>query len=552
MFTFHEGALYRIAARGLALATLISLSFPDRLDAQTSPGVIGRERLDQRPGPVRKKRKPARRTKAKPVTPPAIISFRLEKIQLENSSLPPADVDAVNRSFAGRIVDTALLQQLAQSLVALYGRSDIALYSVVIPPQNATNGVLRVIATEGYVTQINVEGTKRRKVIRAVERYAGQAMQERPLKKSTFDRITSLLGGLPGVQPTLAVQSDPASGDSTLVVTVEHKPVTATVSIDSRGIALLGRTHVQLDMQANSMIFGGDQMQISILSGIADDSIQYQAISYATPIDSQGTTITANAARQRTRTWIFPLEGRANTFGVQVAHPLFRGTRRSLYLTAGIDGIDSHNALMGFTLANDRIRALRLAAAYSVTGQKRLFSAGITMSAGLNALGARVTPGQADDAFRKITAKVNASQAIGNDAALRVALFGQLTGDDLPSSEQVALGGDEFGRAYEASTIAGDSGFAGSAELAWRPAKLPSFVAGSEFYLFADAGRVRYRSRYGLPGSGSTVASVGTGGRMLIARNHVLEVEAAHGLTDPVFYLDRKKTRIVVSLKSSF
>ena len=552
MFMIHAGPLRRNAVNGVALATLLSLSLPDRVDAQTSPGVIGRERLDQRPGPVRRKRKPARRAKAKSVTPPAIISFRLERMLLEGSSLPTADVDAVNRRFAGRIVDTALLQQLAQTLVALYARSDIALYSVAIPPQDATGGVLRVIATEGYVTQVEVAGTKRRKVIRAVERYAAQVTQERPLKRSTFDRVTALLGGLPGVQPTLTVQSDPASGNSTLVVTVEDKPVTATASIDSRGIALLGRTHVQFDMQANSMIVGGDQMQVSILSGIADDSIQYQAISYAMPIDSQGTTITANAARQRTRTWIFPLAGRAKTFGIQVAHPLFRGTRRSLYLTAGIDGIDSHNALMGFTLANDRIRALRLAAAYSITGQKRLLSAGVTMSAGLDTLGARITPGQADATFRKITAKINASQAIGNDAALRVALFGQLTGDDLPSSEQVALGGDEFGRAYEASTIAGDSGFAGSAELAWRPAKLPSFIAGSEFYLFADAGRVRYRSRYELPGSGSTVASVGTGGRMLIAGDHVLEVEAAHGLTNPVFYLDRKKTRIVVSLKSSF
>lgn len=520
--------------------------------AQTSPGVIARERLDQKPVPVRKKRRGKPRVVAAPPPPPAIVSFQLEQVVLEGSSLPAAKVEAVWRPFVGQLVDGPLLKRLSEALASLYARSDIALYSVVVPAQTSHGGQLRMVATEGYVAGVTIEGTRRRTVLKAIEGQTRRLLDERPLSKATLDRVQSLLDDMPGIEAKLTLQPDAAFGATRLLVAVKDKPVTASLSVDGRGIALLGKTHAQFDVQGNSLFRGGDQLRVAVLGATGDDTLQYQGLSYALPIGHDGTRISANVARQRTWANFFLLDGRAKSFGAQISHPLRRGTRRSLIATLGVDGIDSHNALMGFTLSNDRVRAVRLAGGYVFVNNRRLFSVGLTASQGLSVLGARTTPGQAVTDFRKLSIKVNASQALGANTALRAALFGQVSADNLPASEQISLGGDEFGRAYEASTIGGDAGAASSLELAWRPTRLPPLIAGSEFYVFGDAGRVRYHSRFGRPADQSDVASVGGGARLLVAQHHVLEVEVVRGLTNPVFYADKQKTRAVLSLRSTF
>jgi hemolysin activation/secretion protein len=410
---------------------------------------------------------------------------------------------------------------------------------------------LRLVATEGFVSGIDVFGTDKRKVLRAVVARAQRMQEDRPLRKSTVDRVTALLSDIPGVTVSMNFKSDPQTGDTRATINVAAKSAQGSFSLDRRGITLLGRTHAQLDVQGNSLFVGADQLRLSVLGSTAEDSIQYQSLSYQMPVDGNGSTLSLSVGRQRTRPTILPLDGRAKSFGVQFSHPVWRGAKRSLFLTLAFDGLDSHNALLGYTLSNDRIRAARVGASYVKLSDTRLISLGITASQGLTGLGARVTPGQANTDFTKFTLKANAAQALSADTAVRVGFFGQWTGGDLPSSEQASFGGDEFGRAYAASAVSGDIGVAGSLEVAWRPSSLPRFIAGSEVYVFADAGTVKMRARQGIAADSWSVASLGAGARMSVARNHVLEIEGAHGFVDPVFYAPGK-TRVIVSLRSSF
>lgn len=536
---------------------LAALALPSPATAQTSPGAINRDRLDQNPviqkkaPPVRKKRRARRPRPPSPPPPPAVEVFRLEKVALENSSLPPDHIEAAWRPFIGRAVDAALLTQLTAAIAQLYARSDIALYAVVIPAQTPADGLLRLSATEGYVNDITVVGTDRRKLVRAIVARASRLTEDRPLRKSTLDRVAALIGDIPGATTEIGFETDPQSGASRAIVKVAGKSAQGSISIDRRGITLLGGTHAQMDIQGNSIFVGADQLRLSILTSTAEDSIQYQSMSYQAPADGDGSTVTLQASRQRTRATILPLDGRAKSYGVQFAHPLWRGSRRSLYLTLGLDGTESHNALLGYTLSNDRVRTARAGASYAAVNAHRLVSVGVTVSRGIGALGARATPGQAEPGFTKVTLKANVAEAVDDDVAIRAALFGQWSGDRLPASEQAALGGDEFGRAYRASAIAGDIGVAGSVELAWRPSAIKAPFAGSELYLFADGGSVRMRVREWAPADSWSLASVGAGARIALASSNVLEIEAVRGLTDPVFYAPGK-SRVVVSLRSSF
>ncbi len=175
-------------------------------------------------------------------------------------------------------------------------------------------------------------------------------------------------------------------------------------------------------------------------------------------------------------------------------------------------------------------------------------------SLGLDILGARVdNPEASKQDFRKFNLKLGFNHSFTPDIVLRLSGVGQATPDLLPASELMALGGDEFGRGYEASFVEGDDGYAGSAELALRPSKgLPQVLSGSEVYVFADKGQVRSKSRFGLPGSVLGIASAGGGVRVSVASRTVIELEAARGLANPITGLDRETWRGVVSARTNF
>src|SRR5690606_143821 len=124
-------------------------------------------------------------------------------------------------------------------------------------------------------------------------------------------------------------------------------------------------------------------------------------------------------------------------------------------------------------------------------------------------------------------------QALGARFVVRLKAAGQFTSDLLPSSEQFSVGGSEFGRAFEQSIVIGDTGAAGSAELAWRPPGLPGPIDGSEIYGFADAAQVMQAGRLGWPDRDYDLASAGGGVRLAFGKKGALGLEGAYGLEDP-------------------
>jgi len=535
---------------GLLLVAAL-LASPDGALAQTSVRGVPADRPDQKPAPAAAQAAPPQSAPTPRQPGVAFAPFTLEDVVVEGSSLPRDALAAAYAPFIGRSIDNAALTAITNAVAAAYAKSDIALYTVLVPEQRFAGGGLRLVVVEGYVGAVEVRGSLRRTRLKLLRTYLRRLEQERPLRRSTLERVVSLIRDIPGFLPEVRLEPGTEQGAVKLVMNARERPVQVAVGANDRGTALLGRTQVQADAYLNSIFAGADQLRVSTVLPTKVSRFQYVAGAYSTPLDADGTSVTGNLSYLRTRPSAFPLKGDATSFGLQFSRAVIRGYSRNLYVTVGVDGINSNNALLGFTLSNDRVRTLRGAVSFVTASARNQFSVSATASIGLDVLGTRIAPGQARSGFRKFSAKASNALTIGKSFALRVAAFGQTTPDDLPSSEQVALGGDEFGRAYEAAIISGDRGVAGSAEFAFRPgAGLPKQIAGSELYAFADAGRVHYRSRYGFAGVDSHLASVGAGGRLQLAQRTILQLEAVRGLDNPVFYTDRKKTRLLFSVRS--
>lgn len=530
-------------------AFLLLCPVPALAQSRATSAIVPQDRPDQRraaPTGGRAVGQLPRERAAAPIQP-----FTLTRVDIEGSTLPSARFAAAYAPFLGKQMDGAQLQAIVDAVAQVYAHSDIALYTVLVPSQNHEGGVLRLQAVEGYVENAVVRGANA-KMRRLVGRYLAPVVRERPLTKRTLQRYVSLIRDVPGLYPDLNFERGDHPGAVRLVISAKPKPFQIGLGINDRGTALLGKTQGEVDGYANSLFVGGDQLRLTYARPIRAPYYQSGSIAYAMPLNADGLTLQVNAGKLHTRPHDLPLRGNATSLAAQISYAAVRSFTQNLLLSVGLDGVNSNNAFLGFTFSNEHTRALRMAATYSFNTDRNQLSATASQSFGLGALGARVLdPGLSQVGFRKTNIRLNDDVAIGKAFVLRVDAAAQISSDRLPATEQFTLGGDEFGRAYETALLAGDSGYAGSAEFAFRP-NLPKSLAGSEVYAFVDGGHVRYHSRDGNAGVGSHLGSYGGGVRLAVLSRASFGVEAARGFDNPVIYEDRKKWRLLFSVRTLF
>jgi hemolysin activation/secretion protein len=357
---------------------------------------------------------------------------------------------------------------------------------------------------------------------------------------------------IPGWKPQIQLTQQDPDGAVDLEVDPDAQRVQGAASINNRGTAYLGRTQEQGDLYIDSLLRPGDQTRLSVALPTDVDRFQLYSFGETQPIGSDGLTVQGYGSYLRTRPEGLNVQGHAASLGGQVSYPLIRSTRQNLYLSASLDGLDSHNAFFGEELSNERTRTVRGAIAYSLTTSSSLLLLSGTASFGIDGLGAHEDPTLAKADFRKFNFKAAFNHTLGKQFVIRLDSAAQLTPDLLPASEQFSLGGEEFGRGYEASYLVGDEGYGASVELAYVIPKAPAAVSGAELYGFADKGEVRYYSRLGMPRQDLSLASAGGGVRVPIKKHLVVQLEAARGLEDPIPSLDGRVWRGIFSVRTAF
>jgi hemolysin activation/secretion protein len=537
----------------LALAAAWTCA-PEVGTAQTTLSHINPGRLDANPPAVRQRtRRPRGARRTRTPTPEVVKPFVLTRAEITGSTLPPADLAAAYQPFVGRTIDKPALQAITDALAKVYGRSNIALYSVTVPDQDFAGGVLKLKAIEGYIGKTVFKGGEHQPGVRQAQKYAAKLEAERPLKRSDLERYVSLMRDIPGFNPDVQLGEVQPDGSVTLQVDPRAQRVEAAASINNRGTAYLGRTQAQGDFYLDSLFRSGDQTRLTVALPTDVDRFQLYGFGETQPVGSDGATVQVYGNYLRTRPEDLDVQGKAYSLGGQVSYPLIRSYTKNLYFSASLDGLDSHNAFFGQELSNEHTRTARGALAYSVTTPKSVLLLSATASFGVPALGAQEVPTLAKTDFRKFNFKAAYNHTLGKHFVIRLDSAVQLTPDLLPASEQFSLGGEEFGRGYEASYLVGDEGYGVSAELAYViPSGLPKALTGSELYGFADRGAVRYYSRLGLPQQDLSLASTGAGVRVPIKKHLVVQLEAARGLENPIPALGGKRWRGIFSVRTAF
>lgn len=451
----------------------------------------------------------------------------------------PAPAARAAEAFVGKPATRATLQSVAAAVSGGYAKADVALYSVLIPNQDISDGVLRVLLIEGMVEQIVIQDRSTGRARKLVAAIASKLTREAPLRKSTLQRYISLVQDVPGTKTDIDIVKGSRRGAVRVVMTVTDKRNQFSTGFDNRS----GATYRGGEFTAKATVYhllrGGDQTDLNLGASANFRNYRYASLSHSTAVGSEGARLALSLGYLKTKPRRSPITGNAEIVGLTYSYPLIRDYHRNLTVSAGIDGLNSDNAAFGQLIASERTRAARFALGYVEARPKRTLAGGVTVSRGIDMLGARVTAPLAETGFTKVNARASVDQAIGKRIVARLRVNGQYSRDRLPAAERFAVGGEDYGRAFEVAVLSGDRGIAGLFELAVKPLLKSKAFGNTEIYGFVDAAKLRILDRGPLPGGSFDLASAGGGIRLAYTTKAALFLEGAKPIDRPYAGYDK-------------
>jgi hemolysin activation/secretion protein len=470
------------------------------------------------------------------------------KVEIEGvKAIPFAQVAEHFTSFVGKDITIGQLVEAANAVTRLYQARGYALSFAFIPAQTFEHGVVRVTVVEGYVSSVKITGNPggAEAKIRAI---TDHIRNERPLRRSTFERYVNVLGLLPGVKIAATVQPPQSTdGATSLDLNVERKPFNVATGIDFHHPGVQGLVTVT----ENGLASLGEDLSIATLVPKGRDNQTYYALNGALPIGSEGLVAKINGAHYRGNPVDNP--GLPSTvrrtvvndkLGVSAAYPLYLSNTRSLLGTltayASHDENSYLNTLTGATLSlRSQVRVVQAQLDYADTRTGQTRRASLNVAKAFDVLGASKAgdtniPGVIETNPVSLTfIRTGASFSQTNEWPFKigtaVALTGQYSPDSLPTSEQIAFGAQRFALGYEPGEASGDSGFGASFEINRAMAVGARYLQTLTPYVSFDMARVYLHTG---PAAPSKLSSVALGFRVTDNKHYNLDLSIAKAVGD--------------------
>lgn len=446
-----------------------------------------------------------------PLAPPpeaSAFTFRLNKIELlGNTAFSEAELRPLFASLLGTDISVGQLFAIANSVTAYYGQRGFPLSRAVVPAQEIDgSGVVLLQIVEGYVDQAEVEGPGRGN--RVILRHAEALSSERPISNRTLERHLLLADDLPGTSVKSVLREGASTGATTVILQTEDEPpFRIGFTVDNRGSEAVGPLQFDARLSFANLIAENSETQLRFVTANVSKELIYLTLDQEFVLGASGTELNLGIKKSASEpgTQAFKdieLETGAITAFATLTHPVIRSRSMNLAVYGTVEARNSETLSLGVPLSRDRVRSLRLGLNFDNTDTfGGLNTVGLELSKGLNGLGASnngdtlLTRQSGLVDYGKFTLDVSRTQQLGvlfpNLSAWSVhgELTGQMTGDPLLSSEECSLGGNDFGRAFDSSTVSGDRCVAGSLEVRYSLANSGVFDS-LQFFGFYEGGSV--------------------------------------------------------------
>ncbi|NNG05765.1 MAG: ShlB/FhaC/HecB family hemolysin secretion/activation protein [Inquilinus sp.] len=478
-----------------------------------------------------------------PAVPPGAEGavFLLAGLEVDGSTVyEPGVFRQYYEEYLQTEISLATLYGIATAIETRYREDGYILSRVIVPAQSVSDGIYRLQAIEGYVTQVLLEGEVG-SVRGLVQSYLDKITRNRPVNIRDIERYLLLMNDLPGIRGNGVLRPAGAEiGAAELIVTATRDAFDGFVLADNRGSEFTGEQGVALGAATSSFTSFGERAELVLFSALDDKEQRVGQITYEQQIGSEGLTISGLASYGTSEPGgtLAPLDIEQETtlFSISASYPYVRTRRFNFGVEAGFDYVDQTSDLAGSPLFDDSLRVLWATAEADYRdsfGGANFGSIGVR--AGLPILGASEdtdnnrsrVDGNAD--FVSLNAEAARLQRLTSNLNLLVSLGGQYGFGELLSSEEFEVGGLSFGRGYDPSELTGDSGAGSTVELQFNNRPGLSWLDSYQVYAFWDFGVVWNYDP--LADKQDTLSSAGLGIRSNLTDWLSLDLEVAQPLT---------------------
>jgi hemolysin activation/secretion protein len=425
--------------------------------------------------------------------------------------LDEAALRAAVAPWVGRTLGFAELANATQAVTEAYRQAGW-LARADLPPQDVTDGVVRIRITEAHFAGVTVDGAPARHLsdaqASAVVATALPAGSVVNLDK--LDHALLLVNDLPGIAATLTLRAGVREGDTQAVLGLTDTPTwTGNASVDNLGARATGAVRVSAQANANSLLGIGDR---AVLAGSHSEGSDYVRFAWDAPLGSRGWRAGANASwlHYRIVTPEFKAlgaQGPSQSLGLQATTPLLRTRDANAALQLAADHKHFSNEANGSVTSRYDIDSISASVSGNrldewgdggvSSGSAQLVGGRVDLHGSPNASADRATV-HVGGQYLKLRVGANRQQRVPGDMTLVVDAQAQWTDRNVDGAEKFYLGGPAGVRAYPADEAGGSQGQLLSLELQ-RQASIVGMPL--TFSAFTDYGHVTVNTANRFPGA---------------------------------------------------
>ena len=404
-----------------------------------------------------------------------------------------ADFDKILVEFTDRPLSFAELLQARSKVTELYTESGYITSGAFIPPQELSDGVVKIQILEGGIEEINVafqeikeDPETGEETPETVEGHLTPNYVKNRLEIATSGalNVDSLLTGLQMLQLDPLIENLSAElsagsrpGRSLLDVTVrEASPYRASFSIDNGRAPSVSTFRQQASIGHANLLGYGDALDLTYTN--TEGSGQWQG-NYSIPINARNGRLSFNYSNTDS-TIIEPpfdrvdIEAKSRNYEVSLRQPLIQTPTKEFNLGFTAVRRESDTSLLGVNFplspgANDngetRLSILRFFQEVTARDAKQVFAARSQFSLGVGWFDATVNDDEPDSRFVNWRAQLQWLRLLAPDTVLLLRSDFQLSPDALVPLEQFGLGGQQSVRGYRQDALLTDNAIFASAEV---------------------------------------------------------------------------------------
>jgi hemolysin activation/secretion protein len=488
---------------GAAFAILLLASLPGhaasvQLPAILDPSVIQQQSEQQRER-IQKELAPRKETPLSPLDTKALekpaagsvpaIHFMLKRVEFSPSEiLTKAELAAIAATYEGKEVSFSDLQALVAKINALYRSKGAIAAEAVIPPQDVSDGVVKIRLIEGHIGKYHLEGNASTKAS-----YVTDRMHEKPgtlVNTNTLEQDLIRFNRTNDAQLSAELRPGQAVATTDVFLKLnEPQKQSLRVFADHAGSASTGEFRYGAIYENRSLFGLRDDLNLSYTGA---EGYQGASLNYAYPLGTWGDKLLLGVSNDHTKIVsgsFAPLDitGDSTLVTGTLRHPILLDARQALFASVGLISRQSKTYIGSDLLQDETATDATVSADFSRRDHSGEWSGNVTVLTGTD----KTTDTLHYTLWR---GNLHRDQILPKGFNAKLNLAWQ-AGDSnpLPSGEQYFIGGSGSVRGYSTAQYGGNRGYVTNIELhhalgVWSDyAQIANHFSG---FVFLDHGQV--------------------------------------------------------------